>query len=68
MHGPIAYINGGPTDIAYKNALDDFSRLSRVPVFFGENGVGHGGTFWSAPNGGDYAKVATAWMSWQLKG
>jgi hypothetical protein len=68
VHGPIAYINGGPTDIAYKNALDDFSRLSRVPVFFGENGVGHGGTFWSAPNGGDYAKVATAWMSWQLKG
>ena len=39
-----------------------------VPVFFGENGVGHSGTFWSAPNGGQYADVAVAWMSWQLKG
>jgi len=68
VHGPIAYINGGPADIAYKNALDDFSRLNRVPAFFGENGVGHSGTFWSQPNGGDYAKVATAWMSWQLRG
>jgi len=67
LHGPVAYIDGGPTDIAYRNGLDDFTRLEHVPVFFGENGVGHDGTFWSAPNGGDYAQVAAAWMAWQLK-
>ena len=38
------------------------------PAFFGENQVGHGGTFRIAPNGGDYAQFATAWMSWQLRG
>jgi len=67
IHGPVAYINGGPGDIAYSNGKDDFERLNHVPAFFGENGVGHGGTFWSAPNGGEYADVAVAWMSWQLK-
>ncbi len=68
IHAPIAYINGGPSDIAYLNAVDDFERINHVPAFFGENQVGHGGTFRIAPNGGDYAQFATAWMSWQLKG
>lgn len=68
LHGPVAYINGGPTDIAYKNGRDDFQRIANVPAFFGENGVGHSGTFWLEPNGGEYAKIATAWMLWQLKG
>lgn len=68
IHAPIAYINGGPSDIAYLNAVDDFERINHVPAFFGENQVGHGGTFRIAPNGGGYAQFATAWMSWQLKG
>jgi dienelactone hydrolase len=67
LHSPVAYINGGPTDVAYLNAADDFARLEHVPVFFAENGVGHGGTYWTAPNGGDYAQVAVAWLDWQLK-
>ena len=29
--------------------------------------VGHGGTY-RQPNGGEFAKVATAWYLWQLKG
>ena len=66
LHGPIAYINGGPGDIAYPNASDDLARIESVPVFFAENGVGHGGTFHFDANGGEYAKVATAWMQWQL--
>lgn len=66
LKGPIAYINGGPDDIAYRNALDDFERISHVPVFFGENGVGHGGTFRFDGNGGEYATVAIQWMAWQL--
>jgi dienelactone hydrolase len=68
LKGPIAYINGGPTDIAYENALDDFARIGHVPVFFGENGVGHGGTYQANEYGGSYARVATHWFNWQLKG
>jgi hypothetical protein len=67
LHSPIAYFQGGPTDIAYKNSLDDFERINNVPAFMGEYGVGHGGTFLK-PNGGVYAKVALAWLNWQLKG
>jgi dienelactone hydrolase len=66
LKGPIAYINGGPDDIAYENGLDDFNRLTHIPVFFAENGVGHGGTFWADANGGEYASVAIKWMEWHL--
>lgn len=68
LQGPIAYINGGPTDIAYLNALDDLRLITHVPVFFGENGVGHSGTYFLDEHGGSYARMATAWMNWQLKG
>ena len=66
IHGPIAYITGGPTDQAHPNALDDASRIKHVPVFLGWLPVGHGGTF-SQPNGGDWAKIAVNWLNWQLK-
>lgn len=68
IHGPIAYINGGPADIAYANALDDFERIDQVPAFFGWIPVGHGGTFSTAPDGGEFAQVAVKWLDWQLKG
>ncbi|MFC3201215.1 dienelactone hydrolase family protein [Alteromonas oceani] len=64
---PLAYINGGPSDIAYFNAIDDFEKINHIPVLFAENGVGHGGTF-RDPNGGAYARVALFWLNWQLKG
>lgn len=67
LQGPIAYINGGPSDIAYVNAEDDFRLIKHVPVFFAENGVGHSGTYLFDEHGGEYAVVARAWMSWQLK-
>lgn len=67
LHGAVAYVNGGPSDIAYANGLDDFQRIDHVPVFFAENDVGHGGTYHSQ-NGGSYAQVATHWFNWQLKG
>lgn len=64
---PLAYINGGPADIAYFNGLDDFERIQHIPVFFAENGVGHSGTFHN-PNGGAYGVVARYWLDWRLKG
>lgn len=68
LHGPMLYLAGGPSDIAYPNASDDVARIDHLPVFFGQLPVGHEGTFWTAPNGGDWARVSTRWLDWQLKG
>jgi hypothetical protein len=67
LHGPTLYLTGGPSDIAHANATDDVTRIDRVPVFFGSLPVGHGGTF-SAPDGGEWARVSARWLDWQLKG
>ncbi|WP_333839109.1 hypothetical protein [Novosphingobium sp.] len=66
LHTPIAYILGGPTDIAYENGSDDVARIEHVPVFYGNIDTGHGGTF-SLVNGGAYGRVAVGWLDWQLK-
>ena len=49
LHAPVAYIIGGPSDIAWPQAIDDAARIVHVPVFFAHSDIGHGGTFWSAP-------------------
>lgn len=67
FHTPVLYLLGGEKDIAYNNGMDDFSRINHVPVFLANMDVGHGGTY-SQPHGGEFAKVATAWYKWQLKG
>lgn len=68
IHTPIIYILGGTTDIAYNNGMDDFKRIDHVPAVAANlEGVGHGGTY-GQPHGGDFSKVATAWLQWQLKG
>lgn len=67
LHGPIAYITGGPDDIAHANASDDAAQITQVPVFFGWLPVGHGGTF-AEPDGGEWARAAVAWLDWQLRG
>lgn len=66
LHTPVIYILGGERDIAYKNGMDDFSRINQLPVFAANLNVGHGGTY-SKPHGGEFAVVATAWLQWQLK-
>ena len=67
LHAPIAYFIGGPGDVAYANAVDDFSRIDRVPAMIANLDVGHGGTYRQA-NGGKFAVVGTAWLDWRLKG
>jgi dienelactone hydrolase len=67
LHAPTIYILGGERDIAYNNGMDDFRRLNHLPVFAANLNVGHGGTY-GQPHGGDFAKVATAWLQWHLKG
>ncbi|MGB4711479.1 MAG: endo-1,4-beta-xylanase [Fuerstiella sp.] len=67
LHGPVLYIMGGPSDIAYKNAMDDYARINHVPIAMTNLDVGHGGTY-RQPQGGEFTKVALAWLNWQLKG
>jgi hypothetical protein len=67
FHAPVAYFIGGPTDVAYPNAEDDFKRIDGVPVFKGNINVGHGGTF-RHPGAGWFGEVGVAWLNWQLKG
>ncbi len=64
---PMAYFIGGPTDIAFANAEDDFKRIQGIPVFKGDLNVGHGGTY-QQPNGGWFGEVGAAWLKWRLKG
>jgi len=67
LHSPTLYMLGGESDIAYNNGMDDFRRINHVPVFMANMDVGHAGTY-AEPHGGEFAKVATAWYQWQLKG
>ena len=67
LHTPTLYLLGGKTDIAYANGMDDFARITRVPVFMGNVlNVGHAGTYWE-PNGGKAAEAVVAWLQWQLR-
>ncbi|TDE24962.1 alpha/beta hydrolase [Actinomadura sp. 6K520] len=68
LHAPIGYFIGGPGDIAYENAMDDWDRLpAGLPAFMGNLDVGHMGTY-GQPNGGEFGRVGAAWLKWQLKG
>jgi hypothetical protein len=66
LHTPTIYILGGPKDIAYANGMDDFARITHVPVAVANLPVGHGGTYFE-PNGGAAASVAVSWLDWQLR-
>lgn len=66
-HAPVAYFIGGPVDVAWPNAEDDFARITTVPVFKGNLNVGHGGTYRHV-NGGWFGEVGEAWLAWRLKG
>jgi len=65
-HAPVIYIMGGPTDIAYKNAMDDYARVNHVPIVMANHDVGHGGTY-RRSHGGEFARVGLTWLNWQLK-
>lgn len=67
IHTPLIYIQGGETDIAYENGMDDYRRINHVPVAIANIDTGHGGTFMEE-NGGAAAQVAVKWLDWQLRG
>ncbi len=68
LHGPILYLVGGTTDVAWKNAQMDYKAIKHVPVVLADNTQsGHGGTY-EQPNGGANARMVRAWLDWQLRG
>ena len=68
LHGPILYLVGGTSDVAWKNAQMDYDAISKMPVVLADNTQsGHGGTY-EQPNGGANARMVRAWLDWQLKG
>jgi pimeloyl-ACP methyl ester carboxylesterase len=64
---PVLYIQGGPTDIAWNNGFDDYTRINHVPIALVGLPVGHGGTYFD-PHGGAAAMMAVDWLEWQLRG
>jgi|CXWL01.1.fsa_nt_gi dienelactone hydrolase len=71
LHAPIAYFTGGPGDVAYPNADDDFKRLAaegKLPVIQAyKDGLPHNGTY-REENGGELGKIAVSYLAWRLKG
>lgn len=68
LHGPILYLVGGTTDVAWANAQMDYKAIKKIPVVLADNTLsGHGGTY-EQPNGGANARMVRAWLDWQLKG
>jgi len=69
IHTPFKIMNGGSSDIAYENGLNDYKEISArgIPiVYFSKTSLGHGGDLSQAR--GDFNKVNLAWLNWQLKG
>jgi hypothetical protein len=67
LHAPMAFFIGGPDDVAYAQAEDDFAAIETVPVFYGNAPVGHFATY-AQPNGGEFGRVGIGWLKWQLYG
>lgn len=67
LHGPILYLVGGTTDVAWQNAQMDYKAIKRVPVVLADNTQsGHGGTY-DQVNGGANARMVRAWLDWLLR-
>jgi hypothetical protein len=68
FHGPVAFINGGPSDLAYNNAVAGFEALQNVPALLAFQDVGHYPATYRQPHGGAFALAVEAWLDWTLKG
>lgn len=65
---PVFYVVGGPADLAYKHALQDWEVLPKdLPAWCGNLDVGHLGTFYDDEHGGRFARVALDWLDAMLK-
>ena len=68
LHQPMFYMIGGPSDIAYENAQQDYERIAgNIPVVVLNSKDGPFGTYYEK-HGGSYAQAVVKWFDWQLKG
>jgi dienelactone hydrolase len=68
LHGPILFLNGGPSDSGHRTAKGNFDAIQNVPAVHAHTDVGHYPATYRQPNGGDFARVVGTWLKWQLKG
>jgi hypothetical protein len=69
MHAPFKIMNGGSSDVAYQNGLNDYEAISSrgIPIlYFSKSSAGHGGDL--GQGRGEFNLVNLAWLNWQLKG
>lgn len=67
LHAPVVYLIGGPTDVAYPNANENYELINHVPVAMCNLPVGHGATY-DQQHGGAFAVITLKWLDWQMKG
>lgn len=67
LHAPVVYLIGGPTDVAYPNANENYELINHVPVAVCNLPVGHGATY-AQQHGGAFAVITLKWLDWQMKG
>lgn len=69
LHTPTLILTGGPTDVAYRIALDSYEDgvAAHLPMFLASlPTVAHGGAY-AGPDA-EWSRVVLAWLDWQLKG
>jgi len=68
LHGPVLLINGHEPDFAMPWSVATFEAINNLPVFYGSrHNAGHTATVFH-PGGGEFANVASNWLSWTFKG
>jgi len=68
LHGPVLLINGGEPDFMLAASSATFDKIDKVPAFYGSrHNAGHTATVFH-PGGGEFANVASNWLSWTFKG
>jgi dienelactone hydrolase len=68
LHGPVLVINGHEPDFMMAQSAATFDLINHVPAFYGaRHNAGHTATVFH-PGGGEFANVASNWLSWTFKG
>jgi dienelactone hydrolase len=68
LHGPVLLINGGEPDFMLAASSATFDKIDNLPTFYGaRHNAGHTATVFH-PGGGEFANVASNWLSWTFKG
>ena len=68
LHMPVAWISGDESDVAFRNASDDFAAYSGGPALrVWHRGTGHS-AHWRDVHGGLFTPLVGDWLDWTLKG